>query len=332
MEAESQIAKLIKITNNKAKYDAQVKKLLANKAILAWILKTCTEEFAQFDPSEIVGFVEGDPEISTKAVHATDLDIGDEMVDGDQSIEGINTEDNGLKEQTIFYDIRLNACVPGQEQPIQLIINIEAQLDTAPGYPIEKRAIYYGSRLISAQYGTVFQHSEYGKICKVYTIWFCLNPAKKRQNTIKKIAFMESSLFGSIETHKQDTDLLQAIIVNLGDPEEDVDNQILRLMNVLLSSKTSVQDKQKVMHDEFRISMTSELESEVSDMCNLSQGIFNDGVEKGMEKGMEKGIQGAVELLHRAGLSDQKIIEEIMLQYHLSKEEAEEYVLTPASV
>ena len=139
MEAESQIAKLIKITNNKAKYDAQVKKLLANKAILAWILKTCTEEFAQFDPSEIVGFVEGDPEISTKAVHATDLDIGDEMVDGDQSIEGINTEDNGLKEQTIFYDIRLNACVPGQEQPIQLIINIEAQLDTAPGYPIEKK-------------------------------------------------------------------------------------------------------------------------------------------------------------------------------------------------
>ena len=328
MEAESQIAKLIRITNNKAKYDAQVKKLLANKAILAWILKTCTEEFAQFDPSEIVGFVEGEPDISTKAVHATDPDLDEKLVNGDQSIEGINTEDNGLKEQTIFYDIRLNACVPGQDQQIQLIINIEAQLDTAPGYPIEKRAIYYGSRLISAQYGTVFHHSEYGKIRKVYTIWFCLNPAKKRQNTIKKIAFKESSLFGNIETRKQDIDLLQAIIVNLGDPEEDVNNQILRLMNVLLSSKTGVEEKQKIMHDEFRIAMTSELESEVSDMCNLSQGIFNDGVEKGMEKG----IQGAVELLHRAGLSDQKIIDEIMLQYHLSKEEAEKYVLTPADI
>ena len=76
------------------------------------------------------------------------------------------------------------------------------------------------------------------------------------------------------------------------------------------------------------ISMTIELGNEVSDMCNLSQGIFNDGVEKGMEKG----IQGAVELLHRAGLSDQKIIDEIMLQYHLSKEEAEKYVLTPADI
>ena len=80
------------------------------------------------------------------------------------------------------------------------------------------------------------------------------------------------------------------------------------------------------------ISMTSELENEVSDMCNLSQGIFKDGVEKGMEKGMERGIQGAVEFLRRAGLTDQKIIDEIMLQYHLSKEEAKKYVLTPADV
>ena len=73
---------------------------------------------------------------------------------------------------------------------------------------------------------------------------------------------------------------------------------------------------------------TGELESEVSDMCNLSQGIFNDGVEKGMEKG----IKGAVELLRRAGLTDRKIINEIMLQYYLPKEKAEEYVLTPADI
>lgn len=63
-------------------------------------------------------------------------------------------------------------------------------------------------------------------------------------------------------------------------------------------------------------------------MCNLSQGIFNDGVQQGMKRG----IQGVVELLRRAGLTDRKIIDEIMLQYHLSKEKAEEYVLTPADI
>ena len=46
MEVETQLAKLIQVTNEKAKYDTQVKKLLANEAILAWILKTCTEELA----------------------------------------------------------------------------------------------------------------------------------------------------------------------------------------------------------------------------------------------------------------------------------------------
>ena len=50
--------------------------------------------------------------------------------------------------------------------------------------------------------------------------------------------------------------------------------------------------------------MTMELESEVSELCNLSQGIYNEG--------LDKGIEGAVELLREAGFGDQDIIEKIM--------------------
>lgn len=317
---ETQLAKLIKVTDKRAKYDTQVKKLLANEAILAWILKTCTEEFAPYSPQEIIRCIEGEPEISLKAVHADDLDA-DELIDSNRSVGGENTEDNSLKEQTVYYDIRLNACAPGDKQPIQLIINIEAQLDTAPGYPIEKRAIYYCCRLISAQYGTVFTNSQYGEIRKVYSIWFCPDVAKKRENTIKKIALSESSLYGSLEERKQDIDLIQAIIVNLGDPDQPVDNQILRLMNVLLSARTDAEEKQKVMQEEFHIAMTMELESEVSEMCNLSQGIYKEG--------LNQGIDGAVKLLREAGMEDEVILKKIMVQYHLSKEEAEQYVYVP---
>ena len=38
-----------------------------------------------------------------------------------------------------------------------------------------------------------------------------------------------------------------------------MDNQILRLMNVLLSARTDVEEKQKVMQEEFHIAMTMEL-------------------------------------------------------------------------
>ena len=342
--AETQLAKLIKSTDKRAKYDTKVKKLLANEAILAWILKTCTEEFAPYSPQEIIKCIEEKPEVSLRAVHADDLDADErlELIDSDKSISGGNTEDNSLKEQTIYYDIRLNARTPGEKRSIQLIINIEAQLDTAPGYPIEKRAIYYCCRLISGQYGTVFSHSEYGKIRKVYSIWFCPDAAKKRANTIKKISLKEFSVYGSMESRKEDTDLIQAVIVNLGNPDEEVDNEILRLMNVLLSSKTDVEKKQKVMQEEFHIAMTMELESEVAEMCNLSQGIYNEGVNEGikegieegieegiregMNKGLDRGIEGAVTLLRDAGMEDSVIFEKIMAQYNLSSEAAEKYV------
>lgn len=108
-------------------------------------------------------------------------------------------------------------------------------------------------------------------------------------------------MYGELESRKSDTDLLQAIIVNLGDPDQPVDSRILRLMNVLLSNKKDVQTKQKVMQDEFHIAMTMELESEVSELCNLSQGIYNEG--------LDKGIEGAVALLRKAGLEDKVIVE-----------------------
>ena len=46
--------------------------------------------------------------------------------------------------------------------------------------------------------------------------------------------------------------------------------------------------------------MTTELESEVSELCNLSQWVYNEGVKDGLEQG----IIGAVELLREAGITN----------------------------
>ena len=50
-------------------------------------------------------------------------------------------------------------------------------------YPLTKRAIYYCSRMISAQHGPIFTKSEYGKIRKVYSIWICTQPSDGFENT-----------------------------------------------------------------------------------------------------------------------------------------------------
>ena len=73
--------------------------------------------------------------------------------------------------------------------------------------------------------------------------------------------------------------------------------------------------------------MTTELESEVSELCNLSQGIYNEGINAGLDQG----IIGAVELLREDGHDDQTIIKRIMSKYHLTLESTKKYVLLPAA-
>lgn len=43
----------------------------------------------------------------------------------------------------------------------------------------------------------------------------------------------------------------------------------------------STRSKKKRLSDDFSIAMTVELEQEVNDMCNLSQGIVEYGIEQG---------------------------------------------------
>ncbi len=52
MEAENTLAKYITAAGDKAAYDAACKRLLANKTILAWIMKSCLEEYRDFEAEE----------------------------------------------------------------------------------------------------------------------------------------------------------------------------------------------------------------------------------------------------------------------------------------
>ena len=64
--------------------------------------------------------------------------------------------------------------------------------------------------------------------------------------------------------------------------------------------------------------MTNGLEGKFEAMCNYSKGVYDDG--------MEKGIAGAVDILKRMGMNTSKIVEQLMIQYGLSNEDADKYV------
>lgn len=102
---------------------------------------------------------------------------------------------------------------PPQRKLIRLIINVEAQTAFNPGYPLTKRAIYYCSRMISAQHGPIFTNSEYGKIRKVYSIWVCTHPTKEFQNTLIRYSIRPEQLIGNAVEKSENYDLIFALFV-----------------------------------------------------------------------------------------------------------------------
>ena len=51
----------------------------------------------------------------------------------------------------------------------------------------------------------------------------------------------------------------------------------------------------QILEDEYEFAHAHTMERTVSEMCNLSQGIFEEGMEKGMEKGIAQGMERGIE-------------------------------------
>lgn len=275
MGTENILAKRISVAGDRTAYDEACKQLLANKQILAWIIKTCVEEFRECSIKDIAEkHIEGIPEIGEAAVHR------DEAA---EFIGASGTEDVTITEGTVTFDIRFRATVPVSDELMELIINVEAQNDFYPGYPLVKRGIYYGSRMISGQYGTVFEKSHYELLKKVYSIWICMNPPKYRRNTIGSYSFAEKNLVGKLDEEKRNFDLITVVMVCLGDSSDQRYEGLLKMLDVLLQNEHEPKEKKKILQNEFDITMTSEMESEVDEMCNLSKGVLERGYKKGYD-------------------------------------------------
>lgn len=346
MGKETYLAHTITQTDYEARYDRAAKKLLANKLVLAHILKDCVKEYQACSIMDIAQkYIEGEPEVGTTGVYMDDSnsleqpDIKPETVvtraaevqamnaqevnaqainaqainaqamntqamnthsmkvqamnEQAMSIQAMNTqvakvqgmgnEDISQNEGTVYYDVRFNAIAPSTEEHenIRLIINAEAQNRFKLKYPLIKRAVYYGSRLISAQHGTVFTKSDYQKLRKVYSIWICVNPAKRFRNTITRYSLKPEAIIGNAVEAPENYDLINIVMVCLGKMEEWNDNNLIKFLGVLFQNELSAREKKDILERDFDIPMTETFESEVDDMCNLSQGV----AEKAMQQG-----------------------------------------------
>ena len=68
------------------------------------------------------------------------------------------------------------------------------------------------------------------------------------------------------------------------------------MLSTVLSNKISIEKKKSILEEEYNIPMSRDLGKEMEKMCNLSEAIEEQGIQKGIEKGIEKGSkQNAIE-------------------------------------
>lgn len=285
---KTHLARRVEKAAGEVQYDENVKRILSDKQVLARIVKHRTEEFKDYNISEIVDCIEGTPEISRFSVYPGEKnDIEKEV------IIGMNAESKEPKEGLVTFDVRFY-MITKEKKAIKIILNVEAQKDYYPGYHFEPRAIFYCARMISEQLDREFTTKNYDELKKVYSIWIFFNAPEKDSDTITEYHLTKEDVYGkAVEGGKYDYLSISFIRLNVGKSKESED-RLIRMLDTLFSDKMDAEQKKKILETEHHMIMTRELEGEIGNMCNVSEGLWERALEEGIEKGMEKGLESVV--------------------------------------
>ena len=299
------------IIKGKEMYDGNIKRILSEKQILARILKETVEEVKNLDYDEIIACIGSEILIGKVGVESSNSSFGE--------IETLSEEDYLINEGKITYDIRFDLYLmnsgiidKNHKERIKLLINIEAQKKFNPGYDLVPRGIFYCSRMISSQLGKEIKNSNYDDVCKVYSIWICMETPKEVENTVFSYEISEKMLYGK-KNKKFRSDLLTLVMVCL--PRKiNEEHTMQNMLRVLLDGDISVESKEDILSKEYGIKMDDNMKEEAKYMCNLSDLVEERGIRKGMEQGLQQGMEQGIAQgkqiqlieLYKAGLIDKE--------------------------
>lgn len=308
-------ASVLSTEEGKAKYDQTMLNVLSDKQVLAWILKRFVSEYEHL-PLE---------EIETKYIEPETILVSKAGVSRDSSgIKGLLEKDSTQTEGTVYYDIVFQAYYPGnEEEKIGLYINLEAQADYYPGYPLEMRGIYYGARRLTSQLKQINRETNYGCLQKVYSIWLCVgNVPAYESDTVTLYDISKNDIIGSVKRNKDFYDLINVVIIRLNDEAAPEDNT-MKMLQTLFSNQLSKQEKLHAL-EKLGMRMNDSLEKGVGGSMNLS-----DYVElKGIEKGRRDGIRNMIELCQDLGTTEDNAKSQIIMRFRIPEEEAVKYIKT----
>ena len=321
MKELNYVGKQIVSAGDRSPYDTEAINIIKDKQYLAWILRDCVAEFKGMSISEIIPCIE-------------DLSAGTVSAEPGLTNSGIAGEDTSSKiigEGILTYDIRFSALAPDDigNVVIRLRLDVELQKNENPGYDLVPRGILYCGRMLSEQLGHNVKGDNYDNLQKVYSIWICMNTANKRANTVSKYSIFHEPIYGEFNDESR-SDLLQVILIRLPKKHHkgELRNSPTKLMELLSTTfDQDIKAGEKLGRlEKMGISISEEMRRQVNVMCNLSQGILEEGLERGRAEGRAEGKNMTLDILDRREFFPEETLEMTAKAVGCSIEEVEQIV------
>ena len=273
------LAKDIEAENLDIRYDRSVKRVLANTPLLAPITKYTVRELKNYS----IPMVE-------KCIDANSIQVSQVFVEPGLTNRKIVNDELESKipgEGRAIFDIRFTITLPDGSRT-KIIINIEAQQKSNPGYSLLNRGIFYAARLISAQLSVEFTNdgsdkAQYDNIKKVYSIWIFMDCPEDKKDSIINYSFEPHIIYQGSDklTLYPNCDLMNITFIHLSGKPDHSHHQLISMLDVLLA-RMDTETKKKKLQEEHNLPMTIKLEKEMNNMCNLSAGIREEGIRDGI--------------------------------------------------
>ena len=273
------LARDIDTENIDIRYDRSVKRVLSNTPLLAPITKYTVRELKNYS----IPMIE-------KCIDADSIQVSQVFVEPGLTNRKILNDELESKipgEGRAIFDIRFTITLPDGSRT-KIIINIEAQQKSNPGYSLLNRGIFYAARLISAQLSVEFTNDssdkkQYDNMKKVYSIWICMNCPEDKKDSIINYSFEPHIIYQGNDKLKvyENCDLMNITFIHLSGKPDQSHHRLISMLDTLLA-KMDAETKKKKLQEEHNLPMTIKLEKEMNDMCNLSAGIREEGIRDGI--------------------------------------------------
>ena len=96
---------------------------------------------------------------------------------------------------------------------------------------------------------------------------------------------MKKSYIGEHAEPVSNYDLLTVVMIYTAVDFMDLQNDVIKMLSVLLSRNLDAQERMNILEKNFNIAMTEKVKQEVDHMCNLSKGVREDGRAEGRAEG-----------------------------------------------